>query len=218
MVLILRREKTTSKHRCSGFAAKEFGYCPKPLPDGCGLKKVCAISALCAISASFLYRKEMGKPLFVFIHHGLPARPGRSPDNVVALVVKELSVMRARLGALLLAANRAHAANLSQGGPRIGCARTYRSRLRAFSVAGDGNVFRFGVPSRLLSHVQSSSFDRQWGVISSVVHLCRASPRCGEVVTCGRNLLPRDAPSRRASSERSGRPRKKYALGERKER
>jgi hypothetical protein len=82
----------------------------------------------------------MGKPLFVFIHHGLPARPGCSPDNVVALVVKELSVMRARLGALLLAANSAHAASLSQGGPRMECARTLRARLRAFSVAGVGNI------------------------------------------------------------------------------
>jgi hypothetical protein len=100
----------------------------------------------------------MGKPLFVFIYHGLPARPGRSPDNVVALVVKELSVMRARLGALLLAANRAHAANLSQGGPRIGCARTYRSRLRAFSVAGDGNVLGL-------------AFLAGYGLISNHLHL-----------------------------------------------
>ena len=58
----------------------------------------------------------------------------------MALVVKELSVMRARLGALLLAANSAHTASLSQGGPRMGCARTYRSSLCAFSVAGDGNI------------------------------------------------------------------------------
>ena len=179
--------------------------------------------------------------------------------------------MRARLGALLLAANSAHAASLSQGGPRMGCAQTSRSRLRAFSVAGDGNTLGLAflagyclmsnhlhlivTPSDVdglavsmkHTHGRYASLERspqlKWSCPASSILLVsvgrfgideitqrtettamgsyfvgRASPRCGEVVTCGRNLLPRDASSRRASSERSGRPRKKYALGERKER
>ncbi len=146
--------------------------------------------------------------------------------------------MRARLGALLLAANSAHAASLSQGGPRMGCAQTSRSRLRAFSVAGDGNTLGLAflagyclmsnhlhlivTPSDVdglavsmkHTHGRYASLERspqlKWSCPASSILLVpvarfgideitqrtettamgnyfvgRASPRCGEVVTCG---------------------------------
>ena len=65
--------------------------------------EVCALSALCAISPPFELKGD-GTTAFQVIQDVLPPRPGRCPVILWCQVVKELCIVRGRLGALLLIA------------------------------------------------------------------------------------------------------------------
>ena len=74
-------------------------YCPRPLPGGA--EKVCAISALCAVSP-FLYLKGRGELIFTPYRIVSPHGPAACRTGCV-FVVKDLP--RGRLGAFLLTPN-----------------------------------------------------------------------------------------------------------------
>ncbi len=97
MVLILRRGNV--RHQPPGSPSLELGT--SILSQAAARKarkKVCAISALCAISPFFVFRRK-GRTAFRFMQDR--ARP--LAGQVVVLVVKDL--LRGRLGALLLTPN-----------------------------------------------------------------------------------------------------------------
>jgi hypothetical protein len=63
---------------------------------------LCALSALCAISPLSLVGRDGKTASFPAINHNLPRGQGRCPVMLWHQVVKELFIVRGRLGALLL--------------------------------------------------------------------------------------------------------------------
>ncbi len=113
---------------------------PKPLPDGCGLKKSVRHKRLMRHKGTFSLSKRNGETTFRF-HSPWPPRTARPWSGQCCGVscqraVRNESTPRRTPACRKQCSRREPFARR----PEDGCARTYRSRFCAFSVAGDGNI------------------------------------------------------------------------------